>query len=72
MRLLKLTVAMGEPIILFGETPKERHDRLSYTLSNQLPPELEDNEAKEEEFYTVGSNALLECRRSIALFSLEK
>lgn len=73
---------LGEPITLFGEGPAERRDRLREHLSRIAGEEVEveesenEEEAKEvkevvEEFYTIGTKRLLDCRRFIAKYSLE-
>ncbi|KAL8718234.1 MAG: hypothetical protein Q9225_004606 [Loekoesia sp. 1 TL-2023] len=70
---------LGEPITLFGEGPSERRDRLrSLLLDNEEDEVLETAQETapqvddEEEFYTAGSNALLQARQSIARYSLPR
>ncbi|KAL9623238.1 MAG: hypothetical protein Q9160_002553 [Pyrenula sp. 1 TL-2023] len=78
---------LGEPITLFGEGPGDRRDRLRELLSSQLEaegdgdvsigdaaisPEEPAEEEQEEEFYTEGSQGLLEARRAIAKYSLPR
>lgn len=78
---------LGEPITLFGEGPGDRRDRLRELLSSQLEaegggdvsmgdaaitPQEPTEEEQEEEFYTEGSQELLEARRSIAKYSLPR
>lgn len=69
--------ALGHPITLFGEGPAERRDRLRDLLLDTLAQinsegsEQSDEEA-EEEFYTPGSDALLECRRWLTKYSLSR
>ncbi|OBT53283.1 hypothetical protein VE04_05911 [Pseudogymnoascus sp. 24MN13] len=71
-----------EPITLYGEGPGDRRDRLRELLGarDEVAAEDEDTamgEAEadadvEEEFYTAGSDGLLEARREIARFSLPR
>ncbi|WRT65074.1 uncharacterized protein IL334_002016 [Kwoniella shivajii] len=77
--------AYGEPITLFGEGPGDRRDRLKY-IQEQIQQargtdgmdvdddsdESSDEEDEEGEFYTEGSDALLEARRKLARYSLSK
>lgn len=78
---------LGEPITLFGEGPGDRRDRLRELLLSQAEaeeggdvsmgdaaatPEEPAEEEQDEEFYTEGSNALLEARQSIATYSLPR
>ncbi|RKP11168.1 U4/U6 snRNP-specific spliceosomal protein [Thamnocephalis sphaerospora] len=77
---------IGEPICLFGEGPAERRDRLRYLLSlrediDQVMEEMaaeEEEQARSgwapqtEEFYTEGTQALLEARQWIANYSLPR
>lgn len=74
----------GEPITLFGEGPADRRDRLRELLTDaaeQQDAEAEDIEMAEaageegdhqEEFYTEGSDELLNARKNIARFSLPR
>lgn len=70
----------GEPITLFGEDPGSRRDRLREIMSNKMErgewvkvmEEEEEEEEDEGEFYTPGDEALLEARKDIARYSLEK
>ena len=77
--------AYGEPITLFGEGPGDRRDRLKLIqeeiervkgdtgLAAMLPDEDEsDDEDEEGEFYTEGSDQLLEARKRIARYSLSR
>ncbi|KAL8917586.1 MAG: hypothetical protein Q9208_007869 [Pyrenodesmia sp. 3 TL-2023] len=70
---------LGEPITLFGEGPPERRDRLrSLILDNQEDDVLDTaqepapQQDEEEEFYTAGSNELLQARQAIARYSLPR
>ncbi|CAG8632257.1 11173_t:CDS:10, partial [Ambispora leptoticha] len=73
---------LNEPQCLFGEGPGDRRDRLRYLLSKlegtEVMPdedetsESESEEEKEEEFYTLGSPALLDARRWVARYSLPR
>ena len=69
----------GEPITLFGEGPAERRDRLRALLvdndeemQDAIAPEITAQPDEEEEFYTAGSNALLQARQEIARYSLPR
>jgi U4/U6 small nuclear ribonucleoprotein PRP4 len=71
---------LGEPITLFGEGPQDRRDRLREFLTQQVEhgyqedesmPDVPDQEAAEE-YYTEGSEALLEARQDIAKYSVPK
>lgn len=76
--------SMGEPITLFGEGPGERRDRLRSILANIAEEAGEDGDIQmqeadtaggddqEEEFYTTGTDSLLEARRNMAKFSLPR
>ncbi|WWC87166.1 uncharacterized protein L201_002052 [Kwoniella dendrophila CBS 6074] len=75
--------AYGEPITLFGEGPGDRRDRLKY-IQEQIEQarggdgmavdsdsdDSSDSEEEEGEFYTEGSDDLLEARRKLARYSL--
>jgi U4/U6 small nuclear ribonucleoprotein PRP4 len=78
---------LGEPITLFGEGPGDRRDRLRELLTVQAeeaeadgvlmdtPMDEVESEAQpeqEEEFYTEGTQELLQARRRIAMFSLPR
>ncbi|OCF37624.1 U4/U6 small nuclear ribonucleoprotein PRP4 [Kwoniella heveanensis BCC8398] len=77
--------AYGEPITLFGEGPGDRRDRLKY-VQEQIEQarggegmevdaesdESSDEEEEEGEFYTEGTDALLEARRKLARYSLSR
>ncbi|KAL9594805.1 MAG: hypothetical protein Q9219_006819 [cf. Caloplaca sp. 3 TL-2023] len=70
---------LGEPITLFGEGPSERRDRLRSLLLDNEEDEILDTVQEtaahvddEEEFYTAGSNALLQARQAIARYSLPR
>lgn len=70
---------IGEPITLFGEGPPERRDRLrSLILDNQEDDVLDTVQVSapqqddEEEFYTAGSDDLLQARQAIAWYSLPR
>jgi U4/U6 small nuclear ribonucleoprotein PRP4 len=79
MRLREL----GEPITLFGEGPADRRDRLRELLTDLAErqgdgdvemeePEEEEGAEQQEEFYTEGTDELLEARKAIARFSLPR
>ncbi|KAJ5218260.1 uncharacterized protein N7498_000359 [Penicillium cinerascens] len=79
MRLREL----GEPITLFGEGPGDRRDRLRELLTDLAErqgegdvemeePEEEEAGEQQEEFYTEGTDELLEARKAIARFSLPR
>lgn len=66
---------LGEPIILFGEGLADRRDRLRYLLSIQdgdVEMQDEEEDEGEEEYYTPGSQGLLDTRRRIAEYSLSR
>ncbi|KAJ9362399.1 hypothetical protein DTO027B9_76 [Paecilomyces variotii] len=78
---------LGEPITLFGEGPGDRRDRLRELLTDladrqeegdvemrSVTAEAEEMEKgdEQEEFYTEGTDALLETRKDIARFSLPR
>ncbi|EMC93584.1 hypothetical protein BAUCODRAFT_95433 [Baudoinia panamericana UAMH 10762] len=76
----------GEPITLFGERPEDRRERLRELLyreqesgagedtamldANEQPVHEDDEE--EGEFYTQGSDTLVESRKEIARYSLPR
>lgn len=73
--------AYGEPITLFGEGPGDRRDRLKtvqerYEVmkghSLALDSDGDSSDSDEGEFYTEGSNDLLEARRKVARYSLAR
>lgn len=78
--------AKGEPQTLFGERPEDRRDRLrELTYAQQEAAadedgdvemgdgEDDDEEAEQEvEFYTEGTDELLQARREIARFSIPR
>ncbi|KFY20293.1 hypothetical protein V493_07702, partial [Pseudogymnoascus sp. VKM F-4281 (FW-2241)] len=74
--------AISEPITLYGEGPGDRRDRLRELLAEREVEGEEDEDTAmmeadadadaEEEFYTAGSDGLLEARREIARFSLPR
>lgn len=77
---------LGEPITLFGEGPSERRDRLREFLTSQQEEVDSDGDLvigdagdatpeqkeEQEEFYTEGSEALLDARQAIARSSLKR
>lgn len=74
----------GEPITLFGEGPADRRDRLRELLTDLAErqageddvqmeeAEEEPEEEEQQEFYTLGTDDLLEARKAIARFSLPR
>lgn len=75
--------SIGEPITYFGEQPGDRRDRLKkltfallergIDISKREPmPESDDDSDDDDEFYTEGSDDLLNARRKMAEFSLKK
>ncbi|KAF2662869.1 WD40 repeat-like protein [Lophiostoma macrostomum CBS 122681] len=76
--------SLGEPITLFAEGPADRRDRLRAFLAAQAEAAGDDEdvqmyeadiaggEDQEEEFYTQGSQLLLEARRNMAKYSLPR
>ncbi|KAL5121264.1 hypothetical protein ACEQ8H_000732 [Pleosporales sp. CAS-2024a] len=75
----------GEPITLFGEGPADRRDRLRALLADAAEAlgedaadvEMEEVEEdgpgdEQEEFYTQGTQTLLDARRDMARFSLAR
>jgi U4/U6 small nuclear ribonucleoprotein PRP4 len=73
---------LGEPITLFGEAPAERRDRLRELLTQQAEDGVQDeemggmdekgDEEPDEEYYTEGTQELLEARKDIARYSLAR
>ncbi|KAL5001579.1 WD40-repeat-containing domain protein [Aspergillus recurvatus] len=78
---------LGEPITLFGEGPADRRDRLRELLTDIAEKQEmaaaediemaeaageEDEGEQQEEFYTEGSDELLNARKAIARFSLPR
>lgn len=74
---------LGEPITLFGEGPADRRDRLRELLTDladrrgegdieMMEAEEEEEAEQQEEFYTEGTDELLEARKAIARFSLPR
>jgi U4/U6 small nuclear ribonucleoprotein PRP4 len=73
---------LEEPITLFGEGPAERRDRLRELLTQQAEEGYDEDEDMEdadggdeepsEEYYTEGSQELLEARKDIARYSLPR
>ncbi|KAL1297581.1 hypothetical protein AAFC00_006144 [Neodothiora populina] len=73
---------LGEPITLFGERPEDRRDRLRellYTaqeggedVAMEDTAEAEEDDDENQEFYTQGSDELIEARKHIALYSLPR
>jgi U4/U6 small nuclear ribonucleoprotein PRP4 len=81
-RVIALLREYGEPITYFGEDPGARRDRLRQVLSERLEKgervrvgtdvDEEDDDDEEGEYYTPGGEKLLEARKEIATFSLER
>lgn len=79
-RVIALLREYGEPITLFGEDPGARRDRLREIMSQRMEKgervrvteEEEEDEDEEGEYYTPGGDELLEARREIAFYSLDK
>ena len=80
-RVIALLREYGEPITYFGEDPGARRDRLREVLSQRLEKgervryteaDDEDEDEDEGEYYTPGGEELLEARKDIAKFSLER
>ncbi|PSN63090.1 U4/U6 small nuclear ribonucleo protein-like protein Prp4 [Corynespora cassiicola Philippines] len=75
--------SLKEPTILFGEGPGDRRDRLRSLLADIAEKSGEDVDVQmqdadegggneEEEFYTSGTQRLLEVRRELAKYSLPR
>jgi U4/U6 small nuclear ribonucleoprotein PRP4 len=74
--------SLGEPVTLFAEGPQDRRDRLRAFLADQAEAAGEGDdvqmgeggaaEDQEEEFYTRGSELLLEARKHMARYSLPR
>jgi U4/U6 small nuclear ribonucleoprotein PRP4 len=79
-RVIALLREYGEPVTLFGEDPGARRDRLREILSQRMErgervrvtEEEDESEEDEGEYYTPGTEALLETRKEIATYSLER
>jgi U4/U6 small nuclear ribonucleoprotein PRP4 len=79
-RVIALLREYGEPITLFGEDPGARRDRLREVLSQRLErgervrinEEEEEENDDEGEFYVPGAEELLEARKEIAVYSLDR
>lgn len=79
-RVIALLREYGEPITLFGEDPGARRDRLRELLSQRMEKgervrineDEGDEEEDEGEYYTPGTEELLEARKDIAQYSLER
>ena len=79
-RVVALLREYSEPITLFGEDPGARRDRLREILSHRMErgervkvnEEDEDGDEDEGEYYTPGGEELLEARKEIAVFSLQR
>jgi U4/U6 small nuclear ribonucleoprotein PRP4 len=77
-RVMALLRENGEPITLFGEDAGARRDRLREILSQKMERgekvrmdlEADEEEEDEGEFYTPGTEALLQARKDIAVYSL--
>ncbi|EEQ36652.1 hypothetical protein CLUG_00775 [Clavispora lusitaniae ATCC 42720] len=77
---------LGEPITLFGEGKAERRERLVRLVSERkhtnfefaevqddsMDSDEEDEGEEEEEFYTPGDDALLEARKDILAYSIDR
>ena len=84
MRVKAKLRELGEPIILFGEGPSDRRDRLKELLVVQEEAGADVDMADagdgaeqkagdaEEEFYTTGLEELLQARKQIARYSLPR
>ena len=79
-RVIALLREYGEPITYFGEDPSARRDRLREVLSQRLEKgervrtevDDDDDDDEEGEYYTPGEEELLDARKDIARFSLER
>ncbi|SJX65864.1 related to PRP4-U4/U6 small nuclear ribonucleoprotein [Sporisorium reilianum f. sp. reilianum] len=78
---------LGEPITCFGEREMDRRERLRQLVARQIQQQPahdsqhsdsdaesgdDDHEDDDEEFYTEGTSALVDARRKIACFSLQR
>ncbi|KAJ3121520.1 hypothetical protein HK098_003621 [Nowakowskiella sp. JEL0407] len=77
---------LDEPLTLFGEVPADRRDRLRFVLSLEIQKKPDDSDeemyeevtdsdqddSEDEEFFTHGSEELLESRRQISIESLHR
>jgi U4/U6 small nuclear ribonucleoprotein PRP4 len=79
VKVMALLRENGEPITLFGEDAGARRDRLREILSQKMERgekvriDLEGDEEDDEdegEFYTPGTEALLDARKEFAVYSL--
>ncbi|KAF1932465.1 U4/U6 small nuclear ribonucleo protein Prp4 [Didymella exigua CBS 183.55] len=75
--------ALKEPITLFGEGPADRRDRLRALLADAAEAGRDDAEDvvmheaeapgdEQDEFYTQGTQSLLDARRDMAAYSLPR
>lgn len=80
--------SMREPVTLFGERPEDRRDRLRALVSAENQARdvamdgresdessdsgIEDDEEKDEEFYTEGTMDLKKARGDIASYSIQR
>ncbi|KAK5131859.1 hypothetical protein LTR08_000526 [Meristemomyces frigidus] len=76
--------ARGDPITLFGERPEDRRDRLRELLyrgqeggddddsMQDVAEEADAADDEEGEFYTEGSEALLDARKDMARYSMPR
>jgi U4/U6 small nuclear ribonucleoprotein PRP4 len=79
-KVIAMLREFGEPITLFGEDPGSRRDRLREIMSQRMEAgervkvteEEEEEDEDEGEYYTPGDESLLEARKDIARYSLDK